>query len=270
MQRNNNRRNKRRNRKPRNSRANSRHVVAMRNQMKGVIPMGTFALWPPRRIYAKLNWDYSISVAAITAYTEAQFGANNPNDPGLTLTATQPVWYDAVQAFYDQYRVWACSISVIANTADMNLIQMVIYPNKVSGGVTNFVDACAQPYAKRTLLGGSGTSRGVLKGMMQSSNILGTPIQFSNDFAGNANASPSVTWFWTFGYSTTQSTTTEFNIRLTQYIELYEKINQDLPTFTTKVRKAINYKREMVDKYKNFSNYMSLKKSEVSFEHIDF
>lgn len=263
--------NKRRTRRPRGNRrgsANNTKILALHNQIKGFMPLSTFVLWPPRRIYAKLHWDFSINVGGITAYTEAQFGANNPNDPGLTLAATQPVWYDAVQAFYDQYRVWACSISVIGNTTGDTAVEMVIYPNKVSGGVTTFADACAQAYSKRTLLGGSGTSRGRLNGMMNSSNILGTPIQFSNDFAGNANASPSVTWFWTLGYSTNDINATEFNVRLTQFIELYEKINQDLPTLASKIKKSLIYKKEISDKFKDFNNYMKVKRTEVTFEHI--
>ncbi len=219
--------------------------------IRGSLPFSTFVtIWPPTKIYAALHWDIIGSATTTTTVGELVFGANNPNDPGLTLSATQPVWYDQLQAFYNRYRVWDSRIEVNFNNNNSIPYEVVVFPTRSSTGVTTFADSAAQPYAKVRQGGsGSGNDRVRLVSTMNSSKMFGTPIELSTDYSGTANASPSLSWYWVvahIGFDSTTSTILAYNIRVTQYIEFYDRSSVDESTLRLKTAVDKHLKRMVI------------------------
>lgn len=208
-----------------------------------------FITWPPDRMKAKISFSIGGSVTTTTSLGEIVLSGNNVNDPGLSFSATQPVWYDQLQVFYLRYRVHASKIEVnTCNTTALVPYSIAVYPTTSSAGVTNLVDACSQPRCKvRQGSGANGNDRVRIVHSCDSSKIFGTPITASTDFSGLANANPGIEWYWVVSsqaFDGTTSVTITDEIRLVYDVEFYDRAFANASTF---VRLRQQYKRFALD-----------------------
>jgi hypothetical protein len=226
-------------------------------------------VWPPTRIFARLTYSLGGSITTTTTLGEIFVAANNPNDPGLSLSALQPVWYDQIQAFYNRYRVWGSSIQVRCNNTTASVpYELVVFPTRLATGVTAIFDAVGQPHAKyRQGSGSAGNDMTTINHYMSSAKLFGTPTGTSNDFAGSANANPSLLWYWAIcvqAFDATTSVTVADEVRLTLDIELFDKTTVDMSTLIN-YRKLIETKRGVPKRqHLDFSE----SKTPENFEHV--
>lgn len=241
--------NRRRKRLPRRQRkiGDKSINVAVRN----MLPVSTFVVWPPTRIFARIHWDYTLATGAVTtSLGELILAANNPNDPGQASTATQPVWYDQLQMFYNKYAVWGSKLEITAshNTTEVEPYTIVIYPTRSATGVTTLADSMGQKYA-RWKQGGSSTGVDTvrLNNYASSSKIFGRSM---DSFLTNGNQSPGSIWYWVIAYQAVDRTTQialQLSIRLTMDIEFADIAVIDESTLSRldKVRAIIETKSKL-------------------------
>lgn len=203
-----------------------------------------FRIWPPTRLFAQLEFSMGGSVTTTTTVGEIFIAANNPNDPGQTLSALQPTWYDQIQAFYNRYRVWGCKIQAsFHNTTALVPYIVAIYPTRSSTGVTTIIDSVAQPHCKYREGGGAtGNDAARISHFCASSTMFGTPINMSTDYSGGANGNPGLIWYWvvaTQAYDATTAVTVADEIKLTMFIELYDKASVDMSTLAIRLEERL-------------------------------
>lgn len=214
----------RRQRKRQNKKQGNRRI---RNNNFGELPLSLFKNWPPRNMYCRLLFDMGGSSTTTTTVGEIIIAANDPNDPGISLSALQPTWWDQVTPFYRKYRVWSCKIEASAHNSTASVpYTMAVYPSTSSSAATTIGDSCSQRLCKFRQGGGSGGMDGIrIRHFMKSTTMFGTPIGTSTDYGGATSGSPTIKWYWYVSAQATDGTTSVtilYEIRVTMFVELYD------------------------------------------------
>lgn len=232
MPKRNNKRNQRRNKGRNRNNNNKQHNALLRD----MLPLSTFVKgWPPEHIYAQVSWTLGGTITTTTTLGEILIQANNANDPGGALSAFQPVWYDQLQAFYNRYVVWGAKLEVNCHNATNSVpYTIIVFPSRTATGATTIVDTGSQPFAKVRQGGGaSGNDFVRIVHFMTTARMMGRPPGVTTAFSGTANSNPSMIWYFIIGSQATDATTSvtvHDEIRLTQYIELYDRNSADAST----------------------------------------
>lgn len=204
-----------------------RKAARLHNNNFGELPISLFRNWPPRNMYCRLLFDMGGSSTTTTSVGEIILAANDPFDPGLSLSALQPTWFDQVTPFYRKYRVWACKIEASAHNSTASVpYTIAVYPSTSSTAATTIGDSVSQRLCRFQQGGGSGGMDGTrIQHFMKSSTMFGTPIGTSTDYGGATSGSPSIKWYWYVSAQATDGTTSctiLYEIRITMFIELYD------------------------------------------------
>lgn len=270
----NNNKNGRRRRGKKRSTKTSNHLALvsakLNRALAGVKPDNTFIRnWPPRRLFVSFKWDIAFSVTTTTALVESIFSGNNPFDPGLALSATQPQWFDQITAFYVRYRCWSSSITVRCTSDSTDEpTDLVLYPTRSPTGVITFSSSAAQPFSVVKQGGiATGASKVSLRKRMDSSKMFGSPIQLSEDYSG-ATAVGTLTnqWYWILvqvSADDTTSATNDYMVTMYMNVELFDRGWSELSTAS-----IIKERKERLDvmasKVKNKAYFLTKKFRETS------
>jgi hypothetical protein len=159
------------------------------------------------------------SSGAIVNWT---FAANSAYDPDVTNTGHQPTGFDQMMAFYDRYKVVACSIEVLGTGTYPG--ELVIIPTLATTTISSLAMAAEQ---SRSILGVVTEYEHLrLKKSHSTREIWGLPSLTDEDFSGTASTSPSKLWYYRILYATqdeAQSSTCTLTVRLKYKVQFYEK-----------------------------------------------
>lgn len=190
----------------------------------------------------KLYWSVTrdISTTSGAPYRTDTFVMTALNDPGGSLTSSQPPWYQAMSAFYSRWVVTACSIriSAISNTDTTSTgdILFGIFPSTATAQAANVNDvesAILQPGAKYTQLTryGNGGAR-TIKHYASVRKIVGKRNVIDSDLAeGNFTTDPLIAPCFSFFAGTIsagQNVGVSYVARLTYYVTFYRHRNLDV------------------------------------------
>jgi hypothetical protein len=199
----------------------------IQQQLRGIKSPRKFKEWPPKSVFAKLHYSLGGTQTTTTTLGEILIAANNPNDPGQSISAAQPVFWDQLIPFYNKYRVWSASIEVnVQNTTASVPYVVAVYPTRSTTAATTLDDSVAQPRCISRMGGGSGGNDKVrIVDRLDTSFMVGTPVQMSGDFGAGTTSNPSISWYWMIASQAndvTTSITLAYSIKLTQMVELYD------------------------------------------------
>jgi hypothetical protein len=175
---------------------------------------------------------------------------NNLFDPGVSLSSTQPVYFDQLALIYNRYRCYGSRIKVIgnfqANTTGVGTTQMssrlCVAPINGALSPTTIEDAIAQNFSKFTEV--TPTKPGVISHAVTCAKLTGThDVVGSDRFQAIISAAPSEVLNWSIAYinNVTQSAI-DFHIefQLTYDVEFFDRINLDRSTLSYQLmRKAV-------------------------------
>lgn len=194
----------------------------------------------PSSVRTHLKFSVSSNVASSGTLATPLVSINNLFDPGVSLSAAQPVYFDQLALMYNRYRVYASKIKVIAafqaNTSGVGTTQMssrlVVAPINGALTPTTIEDAIAQSSAKWDEATSTKPAKVVQSvtcaALTGSRNITG-----SDRFQATVGAAPTEVLNWAVSYlnNVTQSAIDfHIEIELTYDVEFFDRINLDRST----------------------------------------
>jgi hypothetical protein len=125
-------------------------------------------------------------------------------DPELSLTGSQPLYFDQLAAIYDHYTVFASRIIVEVLNAGSGLGVGVVYVEDDTSIVTSFKQAAEQPSATlaKTIPSKDAQAKPVVfRKSWDAKSYFGGDIYDNDNLQGNASSNPSEQSYYTVVFS---------------------------------------------------------------------
>ncbi len=237
----------------------------------------------PSRMRTSLRFCITATNAASTSYAQLVVSGNGLFDPGLSLSAGQPVGFDYWAAMYERYRVIGSRCHLTASLADTSTgsasveghTSIVLYPSNASGSLSSLDDAASQPYATRMEIT-SAKPISITK-TMKTSVITGIKDMLGSDqLQALISGTPGNEWFWNVGVVSTAAYAdgrTEISFVITYDVEFFDRaqINRSTLAFIHKayIANCIHIEKRLVEEKELSRNAVArfeLEKSQLQHE----
>ncbi len=215
----------------------------------------------PSRTRVSLRFAVNYTAATSASYSQIAVSGNGLFDPGLSLSAGQPVGFDYWASMYERYRVIGSHIHVTVvnsstvtgnNTANSTI---TVFPATASAALSTQSDANSQPYA--TTKDVTNALPAVIRKTMKTSTIVGVKdMEGADQLQALISGTPSNEWFWNIGIISGAAYTNynlELEIQVTYDVEFFDRaqINRSTLEFIHKAYLAncvaIEYKYQLIN-----------------------
>lgn len=191
------------------SKRRGQRSIAPRQSLSASVPRLAWTKVPDAclvKLIYKTTQPFSFTSAGLI--NNYQFRGNSLFDPDFSFGGNQPLMYDQLCAFWQQYVVYACSIQVkiipvSTNGAPSNTsFRAILWPTINSTIGSTLDDNAMQPFAIDRL-STANSSTTIMKGYMGTAKVFGYPKStVSADQSGNfltaTTLNPNKPWFWNF------------------------------------------------------------------------
>lgn len=156
------------------------------------------------------------------------FRGNSLFDPDFTGVGHQPLGFDEWKAFYDIYKVHACSISIrMVNSSTLATV-CAVWPSPYSTTPSLIDQALERPYTRSVILGTeSGNSTAIMKNFSSTKSVWGQKIIEEDNFSSIQSANPVKEWYFLFMASQiagSGSLNLSVVFKLKYYVEMFRRI----------------------------------------------
>ena len=193
----------------------------------------------PDKMFVKLRTTNLLTFSSSVTTDTFVLMANSAFDPFQAEGSLQPQGFDEWAAFYGQYRVWDCAVTVRAfpfvSTTDGANQFIAIFPSNASTIITTDADALSHPFVKWRIWGsvaGASVSTVTVPPRISHYRASAKQLGYSNEaYEGNnacsavVSADPARDWFWHIYTGTTGTNIYAGTIivELIQTIEFFDR-----------------------------------------------
>lgn len=211
-----NMKNQLRNRKIRSNKKTTRNQASISNQITNqsssynTLKFNPRAYPLPTAFRTTLVYYEQVNFTAVTTPQTYIFRGNSPFDPNQTGTGSQPVGYDNLATFYEEYCCIGSRIRVDIFNTTVSAIQLAVCPTASSSSPSS--------YNEVVLFGGNhkqvnvdGTSRGGSSiGKIEKDQVTTRYFQqpIDRDFRSLFTTNPARQWYWCLAFQTADQVTT--------------------------------------------------------------
>lgn len=183
----------------------------------------------PDAMFVRLDYfDNVDSITGVSGTSDALYRVTSAFAPGITISGHQPLGFDQFAALYQRYRVLSCGIDVsIINLGSFNGIFGIVpnITNVVAFTAIDDVGEAVRSKLSKWIAPASRTSER-LTHYATTREVMGLEKRelYDDSIAAAVTGNPVRGFYWHVVYHTTSGVTSySMNVRITYYVEFYER-----------------------------------------------